>query len=109
MIAGADLDRGFVGRAYHVYRLSDGAIVLSHTFVRQAGGHHDPAAIERELLADAGHSSRLSPSELGVVSRDARQPITGRIVRVDPQTRELVTTQEPWPELRASNVRFGRE
>jgi hypothetical protein len=99
MNAGADLDRRFVARAYHVYRTSDGAIVLSHTFVRPEGAPHDQAAIEGELLAEASRSLSLSPAELGIMSRDAAYAIAGRIVRVDPKTHQLVTTQEPWPQL----------
>jgi hypothetical protein len=99
MNAGADLDRGFSARAYHVYRASDGMIVLTHTFVGHAVTPDDGATIERDLLAEASRTSRLSPSELRIMSRDARYPTEGRIVRVDPKTGELVTTDEAWPKL----------
>ena len=99
MNVGADLGRGFTGRAYHVYRASDGMIVLTHTFLRHAGAREHRATIERELLAEASRTSGLSRSQLRIVSRDAAAPPEGRIVRVDPRTRKLLTTREPWPAM----------
>jgi hypothetical protein len=96
---GADLDRGFTARAYHVYRASDGAIVLTHTFVRHADARDNWGATERDLLAEASRSSGLERSKLRIVSRDGAYPPGRRILRVNPKTKKLVTTDEPWPGL----------
>jgi hypothetical protein len=87
----------FTAVAYHVYRKSDGAILLSHRFVRLEGTPHDGPRTERELIDAAVQRFQHAAQDLAIISRDAAEPIDGTIERVDPKTHRLVITQHRFP------------